>query len=40
MIANIFNHLNLPTMSQLILRGGIIVIAVAVYTLRAKGFGK
>jgi ribose transport system permease protein len=40
MIANIFNHLNLPTMSQLILRGCIIVIAVAVYTVRSKDFGK
>jgi ribose transport system permease protein len=40
MIANTFNHLNLPTMSQLILRGAIIVIAVAVYTIRNKDFGK
>lgn len=40
MISNIFNHLNLPTMSQLILRGVIIIIAVAVYTLRSKEFGK
>jgi ribose transport system permease protein len=40
MISNIFNHLNLPTMSQLILRGAIIIIAVAVYTVRSRGFGK
>ena len=40
MIANIFNHLNLPSMSQLILRGGIIIVAVAVYTSRRKDFGK
>ncbi|MFW6180451.1 MAG: ABC transporter permease [Spirochaetota bacterium] len=40
MISNIFNHLNLPTMSQLILRGGIIIIAVAVYTVRSRTFGK
>jgi len=40
MIANIFNHLDLPTMSQLILRGLIIIVAVAIYTMRSKGFGK
>ena len=40
MISNTFNHLNLPTMSQLILRGIIIIVAVAVYTVRSKDFGK
>jgi ribose transport system permease protein len=38
-LANAFNQLNLETMAQLIIRGVIIIIAVAVYTARDKNFG-
>lgn len=40
MLSNAFNHLNFKTTIQLIIRGAIIIIAVAVYTFRSKGFGK
>ncbi len=39
MLANAFNHLNVETTIQLIARGLIIIVAVAVYTVRRKGFG-
>ena len=39
-LSNIFNHLNLETTIQLIIRGAIIIAAVAVYTVRSKSFGK
>jgi ribose transport system permease protein len=38
-LSNAFNHLNLETTIQLIIRGLIIISAVAVYTIRRKGFG-
>lgn len=38
-LSNAFNHLNLETTIQLVIRGLIIIIAVAVYTVRRKGFG-
>jgi ribose transport system permease protein len=40
MLSNAFNHLNLETTIQLIIRGAIIITAVAVYTFRSKDFGK
>lgn len=39
MLSNAFNHLNVETTIQLIARGLIIIVAVAVYTMRRKGFG-
>jgi len=39
MLSNAFNHLNVETTIQLIARGLIIIVAVAVYTIRRKGFG-
>ena len=39
-LSNTFNHLNLTTTIQLIIRGLIIIAAVAVYTARSKDFGK
>ncbi|NIS78985.1 MAG: ABC transporter permease [Anaerolineales bacterium] len=39
MLSNAFNHLNVETMIQLIARGLIIIVAVAVYSARRKGFG-
>ena len=39
-LSNAFNHLNLTTTIQLIIRGAIIIAAVAVHTMRSKDFGK
>jgi ribose/xylose/arabinose/galactoside ABC-type transport system permease subunit len=39
MLSNAFNHLSVETMIQLIARGLIIIVAVAVYSVRRKGFG-
>ena len=39
MLSNAFNHLNVQTTIQLIARGLLIIVAVAVYTIRRKGFG-
>jgi len=39
MLSNAFNHLNVETTIQLIARGLIIISAVAVYTIRKRGFG-
>jgi ribose transport system permease protein len=39
-LSNAFNHLNLTTTIQLIIRGAIIIAAVGVHTISSKDFGK